>query len=185
MAQNNAAFLLPHIKKTDRILDFGYGPGTITTGFAKYANEGTVVGINISSAILKKAKTVAAEFEIPTEGPGFVVFEEGNSLERLAYPDNTFNIVYCSQAFGYLPPPDLPLRALTEIRRVLKPGGILATRDAAHQHFYPRSLDLDRLWVRNLGRVVSKGTGGDPTGTIMPALSRRAGFGTYMTVAFG
>ncbi|ODM22633.1 hypothetical protein SI65_00222 [Aspergillus cristatus] len=36
-------------------------------------------------------------------------------------------------------------RSLAEIRRILKPGGILPTRDAADQHFYPRSVDLERL----------------------------------------
>jgi ubiquinone/menaquinone biosynthesis C-methylase UbiE len=45
--------------------------------------------------------------------------------------------------------PDLPLRTLAELLRVLKPGGILATRDGVGQHFYPRSLDLDLPWVRN------------------------------------
>src|SRR5581483_629651 len=112
-----------------------------------------------------------------TQGPGSVIFEEGNILDGLAYPDNTFDIVYCSQLFGHLLPPDLPLRALAEMRRVLKPGGILATRDASDQHFYPRSLGLNRLWVQNLSRALHKGSpGAEPTGTIMPALIRSAGF---------
>ncbi|KAF2246937.1 S-adenosyl-L-methionine-dependent methyltransferase [Trematosphaeria pertusa] len=176
-AESDAAFLLPHIKKTDHILDVGCGPGTITTGLAKYASEGTTVGIDISPDVLQKAKTLAAEAKVPTQGPGSVVFEQGNILERLAYPDDTFDIVFCAHLFGHLPPPDLPLQALAEIRRVLKPGAILATRDAAHQHFYPRSLDLDRLWVGNLSRAVRKGAPEtDPTGSMMPALFRRAGF---------
>ena len=177
-AESDAAFLLPHIQKTDRILDVGCGPGTITTGLAKYASEGTVVGIDISTAVLQKAKSLAAEANVPTQGTGSVVFEEGNILERLTYPDGTFDVVYCSQVFGHLlPSPELPLRALSEIRRVLKMGGILATRDAAEQHFYPRSLDLDRLWVQNQSRALRKGApDAEPPGTSMPALFRRAGF---------
>ncbi|TAQ87791.1 hypothetical protein B7494_g3891 [Chlorociboria aeruginascens] len=176
-AELDAAFLLSHIRKTDHILDIGCGPGTITTGFAKYASEGTTVGIDISTDVLQKAKTLAAEANIPSQGPGSVVFKEGNVLERLPYPDETFNIVYCSQLFGHLPPPDLPLKALAEIRRVLKPGGILATRDGIGQHFYPKSLNLDRLWGDNQMRALYKGTPDpEPTGPRMPALLRRAGF---------
>lgn len=176
-AESNAAFLLPHIKKTDYILDVGCGPGTITTGFIKYASEGSIVGIDISAEVLQKAKALATEANIPTQGPGSVVFEEGNVLEGLSYPDDTFDVVYSSQVFGHFPPPDLPLKALAEIRRVLKPGGILATRDGANQHFYPQSLDLDRLWGQNQNRAFHKGKPiADPTGTRMPALFRKAGF---------
>jgi len=178
-AESEATFLLPHINKKDHILDVGCGPGTITTGFAEYASEGTIVGIDISTDVLQKAKTLAAEANIPTQGPGSVVFKEGNILEGLvAYPDDTFDIVFSAHVFGHLlPSPDLPLRALTEMRRVLKPGGILASRDMAATHFYPPSLDIDRLWVRNLSRGLSKGTPPiDPPGTIMPALYRSVGF---------
>ncbi|CAM1503150.1 Fc.00g079260.m01.CDS01 [Cosmosporella sp. VM-42] len=176
-AESDAAFLLKYIKKTDHILDVGCGPGTITTGLARYASEGTIVGVDISTDVLQKAKALAAEGNVPTQGLGSVVFEEGNVLEGLAYPDNTFAIVFCSQLFGHLPPPDMPLQALKEIRRVLKPGGIMATRDGLEQHFYPRSLGLERLWVQNQARQLGKGTpAADPTGTMMPALFRRAGF---------
>ncbi|KAH8676476.1 S-adenosyl-L-methionine-dependent methyltransferase [Tricladium varicosporioides] len=177
-AESDAAFLLPHIKKTDCILDVGCGPGTITTSLAKYASEGMTIGIDISTDVLQKAKTLAAEANVPPRGPGSVIFEKGNVLERLTYADNTFDIVYCSQVFGHLlPSPDLPLRALAEIRRVLKPGGILATRDGMEQHFYPRSLDLDRLWGENLRRGLHKGApDADPPETSMPALFRSAGF---------
>jgi ubiquinone/menaquinone biosynthesis C-methylase UbiE len=176
-AESDAAFLLPHIKEIDHILDLGCGPGTITTGLAKCASKGKTVGIDMSIDVIQKAKTLAAEANIPTQGPGSVVFEQGNVLERLNYPDDTFDIVYCSQVFGHLPPPGQPLQALIELRRVLKPGGILATRDGLAQHFYPQTLDLDRLWVQNQARGLNKGMpAADPTGTIMPALLRSAGF---------
>lgn len=176
-AESDAAFVLPYIKKFDHILDVGCGPGTITIGFTKYASEGRIVGIDISKEILQKAKALAAAAELPTQGPGSVIFEESDVLQRLPYANNTFDIVYCSQLFGHLPPPNLPLKALVELRRVLKPDGILATRDGVAQHFYPQSLGLDRLWVQNLSRALHKGAPpADLTGTIMPALFRRAGF---------
>lgn len=178
-AELEAAFLLPHIKKTDHILDLGCGPGTITTGFAKHASEGTTIGIDISAPVIQKATTLAAEAHLPTEGPGSVVFQEGDVLKGLPYPDNTFDVIFSSQVFGHLPTPEQCLTAITELHRVLKPGGVLATRDAADQHFYPRSLDLDRLWVGNFARAVRQGAAaGDPVGSSMPRFFRQAGFDT-------
>jgi ubiquinone/menaquinone biosynthesis C-methylase UbiE len=176
-AEVDAAFLLPYIKTTDHILDVGCGPGTITTALAKYASEGTTIGIDISTVVLNKAKILAAEANIPIEGSGSVTFEEGNILERLAYPDDTFDIVYSSQVFGHLPPPDMPVKALIEIRRILKPGGILATRDAAAQLFFPTRFELDRHWVHNLSRSIYKGPPpADSNGSQMSVFMRKAGF---------
>ncbi|KAL2844521.1 S-adenosyl-L-methionine-dependent methyltransferase [Aspergillus pseudoustus] len=178
-AESEAAFLIPYIKKTDSILDVGCGPGTITAGLAKYASEGRTTGVDISAAVLERARAAAGNADIPNEGPGSICFEEGNILESLAYPDNTFDVVFCAHTLGYMPPPEMPLKAITEMRRVLKPDGILAVCDTVEQHFYPRSvgLDLDRLWVRNFGRAVLKGYDGvDLSPAVLPALFRQAGF---------
>jgi ubiquinone/menaquinone biosynthesis C-methylase UbiE len=178
-AESDAAFLIPHIKRTDHILDVGCGPGTITTSLAKYASEGTTVGIDISTQVLQKARSLATEANIPTEGPGSVVFREGNVLEGLPYPDNTFDIAYTSQVICHMRG-DMPLRAIIEIRRVLKPGGILATREGSDSHFYPKSSDLDRLWTGNMSRGFAKGGPvEEPVGSRMPALYRSAGFDSH------
>ncbi|KAH8678544.1 S-adenosyl-L-methionine-dependent methyltransferase [Xylariales sp. PMI_506] len=176
-AESDAAFLLPHIRKTDYILDAGCGPGTITTGLAKYASEGKTIGLDISPDVLRKAKALANKANIPPEGPGSVAFEQGNILERLPYPDSTFDVIFCCQVFGHLEQLEKRLQALAELRRVLKPGGLLATRDAAAQHFYPERFNLDQLWGRNQARALQKGSGELETiGGSMPALFRRAGF---------
>ena len=176
-AEVDAAFLLPHMTKSDHILDVGCGPGSITLGLAKCASEGRTVGVDISTDVLSKAEALAVGSHAPTEGPGSIIFEEGNIIQGLSYPDDSFDVIYCSQVLGHFPLPDLPVRALTEIRRVLKPGGILATRDGTDAHSYPRRFHLDRLWGDNQRRVLAKvGPGEDITGMVMPALFRRAGF---------
>ncbi|KAK5633504.1 hypothetical protein RRF57_009218 [Xylaria bambusicola] len=176
--ESNAAFLIPHIKKTDHILDVGCGPGTITTGFAKYAHEGVIIGLDMSAEVLEKAKKLAVEAAMSTEGPGSVRFEQGNVLEGLPYREDTFDIVYCSQVLGHMPPPDLPRQALVEMRRVLKPGGILASRTGVSSMFFPRSLQLGRLWTQNLCKVLRQGAPDDieDTWESLPALHRSAGF---------
>ncbi|KAI1195947.1 S-adenosyl-L-methionine-dependent methyltransferase [Nemania serpens] len=177
-AESSAAFLIPFIKETDHILDVGCGPGTITTGFAKYAHKGTVIGLDMSNDVLERARKLATEAAVPTEGAGSVRFEQGNALERLPYPDDTFDVVYSSQVLGHMPPPDLPRHALAEMRRVLKPGGILASRDGVSSMFSPKNLRLDRLWSQNLNKVLRQGAPSDveDTAASLPALYRSAGF---------
>lgn len=176
-AESEGAFLLPYIKPDSSILDVGCGPGTITTGFAKYASKGTIVGVDLSAEVLEKAKALAAQRNVSTQGPGSVTFQHGNVLDRLPFADASFDIVFSAQVFGHLPMPDAPLRALDEIRRVLKPGGLLATRDGVSQQFYPSKLNLDQLWVGNFTRAMRKGGPVvEPTGPSMPFLLRRAGF---------
>ncbi|CAK7567434.1 MAG: hypothetical protein SEPTF4163_005398 [Sporothrix epigloea] len=186
-ADADAGFLVPYIKPNDYILDVGCGPGTITTGFLKYAPEGAVVGVDLSGDVLETARKVAADSNIPLHpqdgtvgkpGDRTVTFLQADVLARLPFSDNTFDVVYCSQVLGHLPPPDLPVQALVEMRRVLKPGGILGSRDGCEQHFYPRGVALDRLWVPYQRRVLLQDAppGSDNTGAITPALFRRAGF---------
>ncbi|KAK3312944.1 methyltransferase [Apodospora peruviana] len=179
--KSDAGFLLPHIKATDSVLDVGCGPGTITVGFAAHLQpDGTVIGIDISDEILHQARRQQTSNNNLT-------FLKADLLAGLPFPDNTFDVVFSSQLFPHLGTGDMRLRALTEMRRVLKPGGILGTRDAVDLRFYPTGHDLDRLWAGNMVRALWEGAedaalpGGD-----MPALYRLAGFeGSKVKVGAG
>ncbi|QLQ82678.1 hypothetical protein HG537_0H04410 [Torulaspora globosa] len=177
-AETDAAFVLPHINSTGRILDVGCGPGTITTGFAKLAPHGAIIGVDISEEVLEKARKLAASAAIPASGPGSVAFELGNVCETLPFPDDHFDVVFCSQVLGHFPSVDQVVHALIEMRRVLKPGGLLAVREAAYQNFLPTRLNLDRLWCENLARALRGPQQGsaESIGAGLPALFRRAGF---------
>lgn len=186
-ANDDAGFLVPYIKPTDYVLDVGCGPGTITTGFLEYASDGAVVGVDISADVLAKAREVATTNGIPLEpedgavgqpGARTVSFLQADVLKGLPFPDNTFDVVFCSQVLGHLPPPDLPRQAVAEMRRVLKPGGVLGSRDSCDSHFYPRHLAIDRLWMPYQRRVLLQNAPADAdnTGAVVPAIFRAAGF---------
>lgn len=179
--ESDASFLIPHLRATDRILDVGCGPGTITVGFGAIATDGSVIGIDISEEVLglaqetlQKAKTKSQE---PSSPLASITFQKADLLAGLPFPDNTFDVVFNSQLFPHLPTHDLRFKALSEMRRVLKPGGILASRDVAELHFYPRVHDLDRLWAAKTARVYGHGDEGTHfPGGDMPALFREVGF---------
>ena len=116
-----AAFFLPELKNNMRLLDFGCGPGSITVGFTKYIPDGEIIGIDIVPEILEQAKQLAI-----TSNASNVRFEEGNIYD-LNYPDNSFDVAYGHQVLQHL---QHPIEALKELKRVVKPGGIIAVRDA-------------------------------------------------------
>lgn len=185
--ESDASFLLPYLRPTDRILDVGCGPGTITAGFCAHVPQGYVVGVDLSEDVLREARrlqqprggdgeAVAAATAAPAPAPGgALAFQRADLLQGLPFPDESFDVVYASQLFPHLnrPGSDDAARALTEMRRVVRRGGIVATRDATAQHFFPRHLNLEQLLTRNMLRGLGAE---DWPGADMPALYRRVGF---------
>jgi ubiquinone/menaquinone biosynthesis C-methylase UbiE len=177
-ASHEAAFVLPHIKPHFRILDVGCGPGTITCGFAAHVPEGSVTGIDLSSEVLDRARDLAEGANVKSEGPGSVTFQQANVLEGLPFNDDSFDVCFTSQVIGHLSASaGQPLIAVKEMRRVLKPGGLLATREGLDGHFYPSTFNVDRLWIDNAYKVFQHGSPSeDAPAANMPALFRKAGF---------
>jgi ubiquinone/menaquinone biosynthesis C-methylase UbiE len=167
--QTDASFVIPHIKAHHHILDVGCGPGTITVGFVPLAAEGKVVGVDYSHEVIERAISLSKS----TGAGQKVTFVQGNLLDGLAFEDESFDIVFASQVFGHLQPRENAVQALVECRRVLKPNGILAVRDAAFMSWYPYTAELDRIFTKNLWKSI----GGEHFGGFtMRAWLRDAGF---------
>ncbi|KIV94014.1 hypothetical protein PV10_05178 [Exophiala mesophila] len=167
-AQDSAAFLIPHIKPTDTILDLGCGPGTITADLAELVPQGRVVGGDPVESVLKQAAEYAQ-----SRGVSNVTFEkiDGN---QLSFPDDSFDVVTCHQVLQHVKD---PVGILKEMRRVVKPGGIVAAREADYKTFawYPEPADLAR-WAQ-LYQQVAKTNGGEPNaGRYCHVWAREAGF---------
>jgi len=136
-AANSAAFLLSHLRPSDAILDVGCGPGTITADLAHCVPEGTIIGVDRSSDVVHQAQL----------DHGAVVnlsFRAGD-VYSLEFEDASFDVVYAHQVLQHL---SEPVAALAEMRRVLRPGGLVAVRDGDYGAFvwWPPDRALDR-WM--------------------------------------
>lgn len=111
---------------------------------------------------------------------GEIAFQEVNVLEGLPFEDNTFDIVYSGQTFVHLlagrDGPTKTTEVMREIHRVLKPGGVLATRDICAYHWFPSSHSVmarDRVLQMMLN---ARSESGNPPGGGVPSVMKAAGF---------
>jgi len=164
-AEEAAAFLLPHLESGMRLLDVGCGPGSITLGLAKYVAPAEVVGIDTASEVLATAR------ELRGDTPN-VRFEEA-SVYALPYETDSFDVAYAHQVLQHLADPSA---ALGEMRRVVRPGGLVAARDSDYQTMvsWPRSEAIEE-W-RALYTAVVRRNGADANaGRRIPSWFARAG----------
>jgi SAM-dependent methyltransferase len=142
--EDSIAFVLPFLDEAMEILDVGCGPGTITAALAKAT--GSAVGIDISAKAVAAARAMAADARLPNVG-----FVRG-TMTALPFDEARFDAVFFHAVLYHLDAATLAT-TLSEAKRVLKPGGILATRDAdvGGNILYPETpgllLALD-LWAR-------------------------------------
>jgi ubiquinone/menaquinone biosynthesis C-methylase UbiE len=122
-AQRNAAFFLPHLKPEMRLLDAGCGPGSITIGLADAVAPGETVGIDASPEAIAAARDLASSRDAAN-----VRFEVAD-IHALPFDDASFDAAFVHAVLQHLPD---PLLALRELRRVLKPGGVIGIADADH-----------------------------------------------------
>ena len=146
-----AAFILPHLRPDMRLLDVGCGPGSITRGLAERLPAGQVVGLDLSRETLESARSDAA-----ARGLMNLRYEEG-SVYELSFSDGSFDVAYAHQVLQHLRERGL---ALSEMLRVVKPGGVVAVRevDWSTVAYFPRDPWIDRFievhlrtWYRNGG----------------------------------
>ena len=98
-----------------KILDAGCGSGR---NMVEFARVGTVTGVEISDASIARARE---------RGIGEVV---QSSITELPLPDDRFDVAVCLDVIEHI---EDDLRALRELRRVVRPGGILLVTVPAYQ----------------------------------------------------
>ncbi|MFF0740047.1 methyltransferase domain-containing protein [Streptomyces sp. NPDC004111] len=168
-AENSAGYLIPRLRPGARVLDVGCGPGTITADLAHLVGpDGRVTGVDAASGVLDQARATAAG-----RGLTNVDFTTGD-VHDLAFPDDSFDVVHAHQVLQHVGD---PVAALREMRRVCRPGGIVAARDADYRAmtWYPEPPLLD-AWLELYERVARAGGGEPDAGRRLRAWALRAGF---------
>ena len=109
---------LANLESGQKVLDIATGTGIVAIASAKIVgNEGKVIGVDISSGMLKQAQS-----KIDAEGLHNIELVEADA-EDLNFPDHSFDAILCSSAIVYLT--DIPA-ALRSWYRFLEPEGIVA-----------------------------------------------------------
>lgn len=129
------------LKAGDWVLDLGCGEGRHVHG-VHMLTKANVVGLDLDLPSLAKAREGLASLDQGQAG-GVGAVLSGDAY-RLPFPDNAFDAVICSEVLEHLH--DYP-KALAEITRVLKPGGV----------FTPT---VPRAWPERICWALASGPGG-------------------------
>src|SRR5215472_19244702 len=105
-----------------RILEVGVGTGI---SLPSYSPRNRIIGIDLSEAMLRKARRRVAELSLTN-----VEQLEVMDAENLSFPDGSFDVVVANHVISTVPNPEA---ALDECARMLRPGGemILLSRIGA------------------------------------------------------
>jgi ubiquinone/menaquinone biosynthesis C-methylase UbiE len=175
-AETHAGFFLPYLKPGFRVLDAGCGPGTITLGLARRVAPGLVIGIDIEDSQFAQAGEQAQRESLHMELQKASVYE-------LPFDNDSFDAVFSHAVLQHLSDPSA---ALAELRRVLKPNGVIGVRAG----------DMGGILVDAESDGPAKGfaaylanrekDGGDPNlGRKLARLLRKAGFQVeHMTASY-
>ena len=110
------------LRPGNHVLEVAPGPGYFCIELAKLGDF-AITGLDISHTFVEIASHKAAEARVKVD------FEQGNA-SSMPFADDTFDFLVCRAAIKNFAD---PVRALQEMRRVLKPGGRGLIIDLRHE----------------------------------------------------
>jgi len=168
-AADSAAYLLAHLSAGMDLLDVGCGPASITADLAEHVAPGRVVALDAAAGALEAARATLSE-----RGLSEQVEVTSGDVMALPFEDASFDVVHAHQVLQHLAD---PVGALAEMRRVTRPGGIVAVRDAVYSAmtWFPEPAGIER-W-RSVYMATARANGGEPdAGSRLLSWAREAGF---------
>ena len=123
--EHRSAIEMLRLERGATVLDVACGTGQFTREFAGAAPDGLAVGLDASRPMLAQA--------VRAPGPDNVAFGRGDA-HALPFRDGAFDAVCCFAALYFI---EEPLDAVTEIARVLRPGGRVALMTSVNRGLLP------------------------------------------------
>lgn len=114
---NKPLFAAARVGATDRVLDVGCGTGETTRLAARHAVHGSVLGVDISVPMLRRARELSALANLRN-----VSYERGDAQVH-PFPADAFDVALSRNGVMFFAD---PVAAFANIRRALRPGGRLA-----------------------------------------------------------
>ena len=111
-----------NLKQGMKVADIGCGLGYLGWIYWKYyGNDGSYVGVDISEKLIKEAEELSKDWA----KKGKVKFQKGDAY-NLNLKENSFDVVMCQTLLMHL---DKPEKAISEMKRILKPGGKILCKE--------------------------------------------------------
>jgi ubiquinone/menaquinone biosynthesis C-methylase UbiE len=161
------------LRAGDRVLDTGVGTGFAAIAAARLVGPGgRVVGVDVSAGMLQQAQVAVEAAALQN-----VELLQADACDLRHLPAESFDAVVCSAALLYMP----VQRALTEWRRLLRPGGTISF--STMREGFPQGGQLFRDCAAEFGVQLvdpSAPLGSEP---LAAAALRQGGFAVIAVVA--
>jgi ubiquinone/menaquinone biosynthesis C-methylase UbiE len=161
------------IRLGDRVLDAGVGTGfAAIAAAARVGPSGRVVGVDVSPGMLQQAQVA-----IEAAGLQNIELLQADACDLRDLPAESFDAVVCSAALLYMP----VQRALTEWRRLLRPGGSIGV--STMRAGFPQAGQLFRDCAAEFGVQLADPSAALGSEAAVAAALRQGGFTEISVVA--
>lgn len=169
-AKDSCGYFLRRLKPDMHLLDVGCGPGSISCDLAKKLSNGKVIGIDNVATAIKTAQLEARKRKVDNiEFYKLDVFNISRSKIKLG----SFDVIHIHQVLQHL---SEPVKALIELKPLLKQSGFFALRESDYGSFiwYPEDKRLTR-WMSIYQKIARANSVEPNAGRMLKSWTVKAG----------